>query len=68
MFLYCGNLELLLQRKKTTMVKYTTQLVPRVPKMEAFNQAIATSLPIVPKSILDMWKANMEQRLNNMGT
>lgn len=50
------------------MVKNTTQLVPRVPKMEAFNQDIATALPIVSKFVLEIWKANIEQRLGSMGT
>jgi hypothetical protein len=67
-FLYYGNLELQLQRKRNTMVNHSTQLVPRVTKMEEFNQAIATALPIVPKSVLDGWKANLEQRLGSMGT
>ena len=67
-FLYYGNLELQLQKRRNTIVEHTAQLVPRVPKMEAFNQAIATALPIVPKSVLEMWKANLEQRLGSMGT
>ena len=67
-FLYYGNLELQLQRRRNTIVEHTTQLVPRVPKMEAFNQAIATALPIVPKSVLEVWQANLEQRLGSMGT
>ena len=67
-FLYYGNLELQLQRKRNTMVKHMAELVPRVPKMEEFNQAIATALPIVPKSVLDGWKVNLEQRLGSMGT
>jgi hypothetical protein len=50
------------------MVKHTTRLVPRVPKMEAFNQDIATALPIVFKFFLEIWKANLEQRLGSMGT
>lgn len=36
-FLYYGNLELQLRRKKNTMVKLTTHVVPRMPKMEEFN-------------------------------
>ena len=67
-FLYYGNLELQLQKRINIIVEHTAQLVPRVPKMEAFNQAIATALPIVPKSVLEMWKANLEQRLGSMGT
>lgn len=44
-----------------------SQLVPRVPKIEAFNQAIATTLPIVPKFVLEIWRANLKQRLGIMG-
>lgn len=35
-FLYYGNLELLLQRRRYIVVKLTAQLVSRVPKMEEF--------------------------------
>jgi hypothetical protein len=62
-FLYYENLELQLQRKRNTMVEHKTQLVPRVNKMEAFNQTIVTALPIVLKSVLEVWKTNLEQRL-----
>ena len=67
-FLYYANLELQLQRRRKTMVEHATQLVPRVTKMETFNQAIATALPIVPKPLLETWRANLEQRLGSMGT
>ena len=36
-FLYYGNLELQLQRKRNTLAKHVTELVPIVPKMEEFN-------------------------------
>lgn len=33
-FLYYGNLEIQLQKRRNTIVKQTIPLVPRVPKME----------------------------------
>ena len=66
-FLNYGNMELQLQRKMNTIIEHTNQLVPTVPKMEAFNQAMATALPIVSKYILEIWKANIEKRLGSMG-
>ena len=63
MFLPWGTVE-----SSLCMVKHMAELVPWVPKMEEFNQAIATALPIVPKSVLDGWKVNLEQRLGSMGT
>ena len=33
-----------------------------------WHQAIATTLPIVPKSNLKVWKTNLEQQLGIMAT